>query len=108
LSYSTASAINNWGQIVGTSTTTNGEHAFLYQDGTMTDLNDLVRLTHISGPPGFLTLTSADGINDRGQIVGEGLFWDGQHVTTDVFLLDLYPEHRLGATGVMFERSGTD
>jgi len=133
LSYSTASAINNWGQIVGTSTTTNGEHAFLYQDGTMTDLNglvklthisglpgfltstsadginvtdlnDLVKLTHINGPPGFLILTSADGINDRGQIVGEGPFWDGKHVTTDVFLLDFHPEHQPGATGVMFDR----
>ena len=93
-SYSTASAINNWGQIVGTSTTTNGEHAFLYCDGTMTDLNDLVKLTHVNGPAGFLTLTSADGINDREQIVGEGPFWDGKHATIHVFLLDLYPEHR--------------
>jgi len=131
--YSTAWAINNWGQIVGTTTTTNGEHAFLYQDGTMTDLNDLIKLTHINGlpgfltvtsadgikvtglndlvkrthinsPPGFLTLTSADGINDRGQIVGEGLFWDGKNVTTHVFLLDLHPEDRPSATGVMFDR----
>ena len=87
---SSASAINNWGQIVGEATDTNGAiHAFLYCDGTMIDLNKLVRLTHVNGLPGFLTLTRANGINDLGQIVGSGTFWDGRHEATRAFLLNL-------------------
>jgi len=95
--YTSALAINNWGQIVGSSTTTNGMHAFLYSNGTMTDLNDLATLTYINGPAGFLVLASARGINDQGQIVGEGLFWDGAQASTRAFLMEWRPEHRLGA-----------
>jgi probable HAF family extracellular repeat protein len=94
LSYSYAFAINNWGQVVGASTSTNGQRAFLYWDGTMVDLNCLVKLTHINGPAGFLALTSASSINDRGQIVGEGSYWDGTNKTGNAFLLDLHPERR--------------
>jgi probable HAF family extracellular repeat protein len=87
-----ASAINNEGQIVGFATATNGaSHAFLYRDGTMIDLNNLVRLTYVNGPPGFLTLEGAGGINDWGQIVGVGSFWDGKHKTARAFLLDSAP-----------------
>ncbi len=89
--YSSALAINNWGQIVGSSATANGMHAFLYRNGMMTDLNDLVTLTYVNGPVGFLTLTSARGINDLGQIVGEGVFWDGAQETTRAFLMAWYP-----------------
>jgi probable HAF family extracellular repeat protein len=85
-------AINNWGQIVGTSTAANGTHAFFYWDGSMVDLNGLVKLTHLKGPAGFLTLTSAEGINDSGQIVGEGLYWDRRQESSHAFLLDLRPE----------------
>ena len=65
-SVSFASAINNRSQIVGTSCldaffTNCG--AFLWQNGTMLDLNNL-----ISGSNLFLVL--AIGINDRGEIVG--------------------------------------
>jgi probable HAF family extracellular repeat protein len=87
---SSASAINNLGQIVGIATATNGViHAFLYQDGTMIDLNKLARLTHVNGPSGFLALVTATGINDWGQIVGSGTFWDGRHEANRAFLLDL-------------------
>jgi probable HAF family extracellular repeat protein len=94
---SSASAINNWGQIVGNAQAYYGAiHAFIYQDGRMFDLNDLVKLTHVNGQPGFLALVAANGINDLGQIVGSGTFWDGRQETTRAFLLDLPPEHLPG------------
>jgi probable HAF family extracellular repeat protein len=87
---SSASAINNWGQIVGEATANNGAiHAFLCNEGAMIDLNGLVRLTHVNGPPGFLVLIGANGINDVGQIVGAGTFWDGRQQVTRAFLLNL-------------------
>ena len=56
-------AINTQGQIVGCS----GDNAFLYSRGKLMDLNDL-----IAGHSGWV-LRSANGINDKGQIVGMGL-----------------------------------
>jgi probable HAF family extracellular repeat protein len=56
---SEATAINNLGQVVGYSTTSNGQdHAFLYSDGTMTDIGT-------SGASSY-----AYGINDSGQVAG--------------------------------------
>jgi probable HAF family extracellular repeat protein len=88
-----ANAINNWGQIVGESISTNGAHAFLYSKGKMTDLNNLVNLTAINSRAGFLVLTAATGINDIGQVVGTGLFWDGTKESSRAFLLELTPEY---------------
>src|SRR5438874_4675200 len=68
---STANAINNQGQVVGACGTSTGElHAFLWQDGIMTDLGVL------SG-----TFSSAQSINEHGQIVGfgEGYSFIWQH-----------------------------
>jgi probable HAF family extracellular repeat protein len=67
---STALGINDKGQVVGWSTiggTSGLSHAFLYQNGTMTDLNSLL-------PPAFsgVTLFGATSINDLGQIVAFG------------------------------------
>ncbi len=56
-----AYAINNVGDVVGTS----GGRAFLYHDGTMIDLNQFSPLV---GPND--DLVAATGINDAGQIVG--------------------------------------
>jgi probable HAF family extracellular repeat protein len=55
--------------ILGTSKTEDGDdHAFLWMDGAMIDLNDL--LPDDSG----WTLLDARGMNTRGQITGTGLF----------------------------------
>lgn len=62
-----AYGINDAGQVVGYSQYANGgDRAFLYEDGTIIDLN-----TVIAPVPG-LTLRDATAINDQGQIVGFG------------------------------------
>ena len=62
---SIAYAINKSGLIVGQSFGgPNGSHAFIYQDGTMTDLNSLM-----IGHNAF-TLVYANDVNDNGVIVG--------------------------------------
>lgn len=66
---STARDINNHGQVVGTSTDNNGNlRAFLWENGTMTDLNTLLPAN--SG----WELTDARFINDNRQIAGEGTY----------------------------------
>lgn len=61
-----ADAVNASGQVVGTYFTSIGERAFLYEDGVVTDLNDLL-------PAGSgWELHAALDINDAGQIVGQG------------------------------------
>jgi probable HAF family extracellular repeat protein len=65
---SDAYGINNSGQVVGIALTSAGNYeAFLYQNGSMYNLNNYVINTNL----GF-TLVSANAINDLGQIVGEG------------------------------------
>jgi probable HAF family extracellular repeat protein len=63
---SVAYGINDSGQIVGASTTSTTTHAFLYDGGTMIDLNDLLP------PNSGWELTEARAINDYGQIAGWG------------------------------------
>lgn len=65
-----AKDINDAGQIVGSLTNISGlsQRAFLFDNGVMYDLNNLI-------PAGSgWTLTSAEGINDAGDIVGFGTF----------------------------------
>jgi probable HAF family extracellular repeat protein len=73
--YAKASAVNNAGHIVGVSSpsffSSSGERAFIFRDGVMQDLNNL-----IAADSGWV-LASAVDINDAGQIVGNG-FKDGQ------------------------------
>jgi probable HAF family extracellular repeat protein len=62
--FSEAFALNNHGQVVGVSFGgTNGSRAFLWQNGTLANLNDLVAIA----PD---VLLSAQDINDAGQITG--------------------------------------
>jgi probable HAF family extracellular repeat protein len=77
--YSEAFSINNLGQVVGSSNApSNGSpRAFIWYNGRMVDLNQLIPQN--SG----WVLTSANDINDFGQIVGIG-FLNGQ---LSVFLL---------------------
>jgi probable HAF family extracellular repeat protein len=65
---SNAHAINNHGQIVGGSRTSDGTiHGFIWEGGgPMVDLNDLIP------PNSSLTLDFAVAINDRGTIAGLG------------------------------------
>ncbi|HWZ97695.1 MAG TPA: hypothetical protein VN025_08040 [Candidatus Dormibacteraeota bacterium] len=64
---SAASAINNFGQIVGNSDTqTDGQHALLYLNGRLRDLN-----WYIPANSGWV-LQTATAINDAGEIVGNG------------------------------------
>lgn len=78
--YSTAYAINDLGQVVGeTETGQFVQRAFLWQDGTMIDLNTLLPAN--SG----WQLNSAQFINNAGRIVGQGTLND----KPQCFILDL-------------------
>ena len=62
-SFSSATAINDAGHVVGIANLADGtSHPFLWQDGVMTDLGALNPLS-----PGY---TGANAINDHGEIVG--------------------------------------
>jgi probable HAF family extracellular repeat protein len=79
-SLSIAAAINNCGQVVGTSSDANEtSRAFLWEAGTITDLNNLLP------PNSGWVLQSASLINDAGQIVGLGT----TNGSSSLFLLTL-------------------
>jgi len=65
--------INNLGQVVVTS---KENEPFVYQDGTLTNINDLINPEFVSDD---ITLTKAQGINDRGQIIAQGEFLGENH-----------------------------
>ena len=72
-------ALNNASQVVGWSQVASGaQHAFLYSNGTMQDLNLLI--PPISG----ITLITAVGIDDSGRIAAYGTDSSGR---TEEFLL---------------------
>jgi probable HAF family extracellular repeat protein len=73
-----ATSINNLGQVVGSSTSTEGpigfrgsNGGFLYSNGVMQDLNELI------APGSGWDIISANQINNRGQILALGMNMDG-------------------------------
>jgi probable HAF family extracellular repeat protein len=87
---SQANAINNAGTVVGVSNGTQSR-AFVYSPQTgMLSLNTLYQGLLVSGQtsqPGFMSLTTAQAINNSGQIVGTGTYWNGTTQLTEAFLL---------------------
>ena len=80
--YSTATGINNLGQIVGYSTTAeNVNHAFIYNDNKLFDLNNLL------SPGTSFIITSANAINQRGQIAADGFSSNEAFPTKSALLL---------------------
>ena len=66
--WSVAHGINSSGVIVGYSDTGKSVHAFIWDNGVMTDLNRV-----LSGPLSqFVTLGDARAVNDAGVIVANG------------------------------------
>jgi probable HAF family extracellular repeat protein len=76
--HSAGTGINNLGHIVGASQSARERRAFIYADGTMEDLNHLIR------PRTRLQLLVAYAINDNEQVIGVGQLGDG---TPQAFLL---------------------
>ncbi len=74
-SSSLAKGINEAGQIVGMAKTSTGEeHAFLWENDTMVDLNVLLSVNS-----GWNSLMVANAINNKGQIVGIGIINGDYH-----------------------------
>jgi len=77
--FSEGHGINNAGQVVGTSRLAPTlEHAFLYSNGQLRDLNDLV------DPRMGITLFGATAINDNGQILASRYLLSSNGQITDL------------------------
>ena len=86
---SAAHDINNLGQVVGYSSTRNGNRAFLYQAGSMVDLNRLI------DPMSGWTIEYAMAISDLQQIAATGCR-DGQCYAVRLDLVSEAPEPATG------------
>jgi len=71
---SSASAINNQGQLVGYLGFGQLTQAFLFDGTNLVNLNQ-----YIPASSGFTNLASADAINDKGQIIGSGTLTNGDY-----------------------------
>jgi probable HAF family extracellular repeat protein len=84
MKYGVAYDVNDSRQVVGTSSAPDFEvHAFLWQDGVMYDLNDLVD----SAPAELLYLSTATAINNAGHISAEAVVGVAPQVPTAVIAL---------------------
>jgi probable HAF family extracellular repeat protein len=83
-----AGGMNSEGDVVGSADVRSNllTHAFYFSAGTLFDLNDFI------DPSSGWILNKATGINDLGQIIGEGVNPSGQN---DSFLLTPVPEPAL-------------
>jgi len=75
-SLSEATGLNDRGQVVGVSYPSS--HAFLWQDGVMTDLNTLIP------PDSQLSLISTGDIDDKGEITGQACVLSNGSCTTEM------------------------
>lgn len=90
--HSYATAINNHGQVVGAARNTPVLRAILWtEEGGLVDLNTLFASQLVDGTsaPGFISLNEARDINDKGEIVGSGTYFDGTATYTRAFYLAL-------------------
>ncbi len=86
--WSQAKDINNAGQVVGTAVTSSGQyHAFLFSDGTMTDIGVLIGEEYSHGT----------GINDAGDVVGLSSLGNFYYTNGTVIHFG-YPPKRLSYT----------
>ena len=92
MTFSTANAINNNGQVAGYSYTGSSYHAFLYSDFAMTDLGTL------GGSESY-----AYGINTSGQVVGYAS--TAGNATTHAFLYSNGTMQDLGALGGTYSQA---
>ena len=81
--YAVAADVNTGGQIVGTSNSPHGYTGFVWQGGQMYDLSTL-----LAAPYSDLHISSANAINDRGQIAAAALI-DGRQ--TAILLTPVVP-----------------
>lgn len=92
-SYSVANDINSRGEIVGYSsysTSATGSHAFLYKGGVMYDLHALAAAAGLLSngtTVGFVSLDTANAVNNGSYVVGTGIYYDGSGLSTRSFAL---------------------
>jgi probable HAF family extracellular repeat protein len=98
--YSAAEDINDFGQIVGWMAA-NGQRAYIYEDGVVTDLNTLI-------PPGSgLTIHAATAINNAGQIVGYAFGGGRYHAVLLTPAVEGVPTVNIGDATVAEGNAGT-
>ncbi|MCL4198026.1 MAG: hypothetical protein KJZ69_11105 [Phycisphaerales bacterium] len=85
--YSLAHGVNDARQVVGESTVNGEVHGFIWHEGVMRDLNDLIRNT--SEP--ILYVSNAVAIDSRGRIAAEVQIADGFGTATRIALLTPAP-----------------
>ncbi len=81
--YSYANAVNDARQVVGTANAGGVVHAFLWQEGSLHDLNDLVA----SSSEPFEYLSNAVAIDNQGRIAAEAVVLSGFGTATRLALL---------------------